>query len=172
MNYADARNQIKSGDLLAWRSLGSNLGSSSLGLNRLIPWLISRVTGGAHTHVGVAWWFHDRLFVLEAKERVGVQLRALSNTGNFDWIPTNIQWELDVEKFALAKLGKHYSYIEAVASGLGFKVTNDGYICSEYAAELFRQSGVFDERISGSPTPTRLVQFWLDQGAPLRAISG
>ena len=52
MDYAEARLKIQSGDLLAWRTLGSG--------NMFWSWLIQHVTGGAHTHVGVAWWFRDR----------------------------------------------------------------------------------------------------------------
>ncbi|MGJ8529379.1 hypothetical protein [Maritalea sp.] len=158
MNYAEARSKIQTGDLLAWRG------------NGFWSWLIRHTTGGAHTHVGVAWWFRKRLFVLEAKEGVGVQLRALSNTGSFDWLPTNINWSIDLECFAFSHLGKRYSYLEAVGAGLGFTVQNDEFICSEYAAELFRRA----DRLNGlkvkSPTPTGLVQYWLGQGVSLRAI--
>ncbi|MCT4654346.1 MAG: hypothetical protein N4A65_00915 [Cohaesibacter sp.] len=142
---------------MAWRGRGP------------ISWLIRHVTGGAHTHVGVAWWLHGRLFILEAREGVGVQIRAASAASSFDWINTGLFWREDVEQFALSKLGKPYSYLDALQTGLGFHLTQDGYICSEYAAELFRR---MDARASllSSPTPTDLVQFWLDQGASLRSI--
>jgi hypothetical protein len=159
MNYAKARSHIQTGDLLAWRGYG------------LWSWLIRHVTGGAHTHVGVAWWFRDRLFVLEAKERVGVQMRALSNTGSFDWLPTNIEWSIELEAFAFSHLGKRYSYLEAVGAGLGFPVHNDEFICSEYAAELFRHADRLHGLKKRSPTPTDLVQYWLDQGVPMQSIS-
>ena len=159
MNYAEARSKIQTGDLLAWRGDG------------LWSWLIRHVTGGAHTHVGVAWWFRDRLFVLEAKERVGVQMRALSNTGSFDWLPTNINWTAYNEQFAFSQLGKRYSYLEAVGAGLGFRVNNDEYICSEYAAAIYRRAGGVST-LAMSPTPTDLVQYWLDQGVPMQMVNG
>lgn len=73
-----SENSIKSGDVLAYRGRGP------------IAWIIRRVTGGSHTHVGVAWWLQDRLFVLEAVESSGVQLRAASAVGKFDWLPTGL----------------------------------------------------------------------------------
>ena len=158
MNYADARNHIKSGDILAFRGRGP------------IAWIIRRVTGGSHTHVGVAWWLHNRLFVLEAVEGAGVQLRAASALGKFDWLPTGLSWTNDVEVFALSMLGKPYSYLEAIGAGLGFEVSQDGFICSEYVAEIFRLAGVLDEQLANAPTPTDLVQYSLDQGASLNTI--
>lgn len=69
-------------------------------------------------------------------------------------------------------LGKPYSYLEAIGAGLGFAVSQDGFICSEYAAEIFRIAGVLDEQLANAPTPTDLVQFWLDQGTTLNAVTG
>lgn len=157
MLYSQARSQIKSGDLLAWRGRGP------------IAWLIRTVTGGSWTHVGVAWWLHGRLFILEAKEGSGVQIRAASAAFPFDWLALGFDWSEKVEQFALSRLGKPYSYIDALQAGLGFPLTQEGYICSEYAAELFRR---MDARASllSSPTPTKLVQFWLNQGAGLHSI--
>lgn len=157
MDYATARAQIQSGDLLAWRG------------RRPVGWLIRHVTGGAHSHVGLAWWLHERLFILEAREGVGVQIRAASNAKPFDWLKLDLDWQEDVEAFALSKLGKPYSYIDAVQAGLGFPLSSDGYICSEYAAELFRRVDARAGLLS-SPTPTGLVQFWLDQGAVLQSV--
>lgn len=157
MDYQTARNQIRSGDLLAWRGRGP------------VSWLIRHVSGGAHTHVGVAWWLHGRLFILEAREGVGVQIRAASAALSFDWIKTGAVWTERVEQYALSKLGKPYSYIDALQAGLGFPLNQDGYICSEYAAELFRRMDARSALLF-SPTPTDLVQFWLDQGASLRSV--
>lgn len=158
MLYRDARQQIKTGDLLAWRGRGS------------ISWLIRHITGGVHTHVGIAWWLHGRLFILEAKEGVGVQIRAASAALSFDWLQLDLAWSFEVEEFALSKLGKPYSYVDALQAGLGFPLNQDGYICSEYAAELYKR---LDARASilTSPTPTDLVQFWLDQDVTLRSVT-
>lgn len=83
---------------------------------------------------------------LKAVEGSDVQLRAASTVGKFDWLPTGLSWTTDVEVFALSMLGKPYSYLEAIGAGLGFAVSQDGFICSEYAAEIFRLAGVLDEQ--------------------------
>ncbi len=96
---------------------------------------------------------------------------ALSNTGSFDWLPTNINWTAYNEQFAFSQLGKRYSYLEAVGAGLGFRVNNDEYICSEYAAAIYRRAGGVST-LAMSPTPTDLVQYWLDQGVPMQMVNG
>ncbi len=158
MQYSIARKHIQSGDLIAFRGRGP------------VSWLIRHVTGGSHTHVAVAWWFRDRLFLLEAREGIGVTMRAASAVLPFDWIHLGLSWSSQVEDFAFSHLGKPYSYADALRAGLGFELKADGQICSEYAAELFsRMDQAFGLR-SRSITPTVLVEYQLMQGAPLRSI--
>lgn len=160
MHYSEAREKIRSGDLLAWRGKG------------LVSWLIRHVTGGSHTHVGVAWWLHDRLFILEAREGVGVQIRAASAALPFDWISLDLIWDEVTERFALQALGKPYSYADALRAGLGFRLSDDGYICSEYAAEVIRCLEMdCSDRPASHSTPTGLVQHWLDHGKALGTVS-
>ncbi|SNY90087.1 hypothetical protein SAMN04515647_0229 [Cohaesibacter sp. ES.047] len=158
MVYPDARCQIRSGDLIAFRGKGP------------VSWLIRHVTGGFHTHVGVAWWFRGRLFILEAREGIGVTLRAACAALPFDWIRLSVDWSASVEDFAFSQLGKPYSYIDALGAGLGFPMTAEGYICSEYAAEIFWRSDLDFDLKSSAITPTALVEYWIEQGASLNHI--
>ena len=159
MRYADARSQIQSGDLLAWR------GETALGR------LVRMATGGSWSHVGVAWHFRGRLFVLEAREGAGVQLRAASNALPFDWIATGNLWGAPSEALALALLGRPYSYGDFVQAGLGLRLTDKrGFICSEYAAFVLGAGDPSREAYPVAPTPAALVDHFLDSGAPLSTV--
>lgn len=159
MQYEAARGVIRSGDLLAWRGRGP------------ISWLIRHVTGGSHTHAGVAWRFRGRLFVLEAREGRGVQIRALSQATPFDWIVTGIAWTDDAERVALAGLGRPYSYRDAIRTAFGLSQRRPGDICSEYAARVLRTADPLKHHYPPNPTPSDLVNFFLDGGAPLRVVT-
>ncbi|EFO32516.1 hypothetical protein TRICHSKD4_2315 [Roseibium sp. TrichSKD4] len=131
--------------------------------------IIRHVTGGRHTHVGIAWVFRERVFLLEAREGRGVQIRALSTCLPCDWLHCDLTWTERAETAALSKLGKPYSYVDALRVGMGIAPANSGYICSEFAA---RVQAHITARIPYFPahTPTSLVQSWLDQDVPLVAL--
>lgn len=126
MHYAEARAEIQSGDLLAWR------GESCLGR------LVRHWTGSRWSHVGVAWRFRGRLFVLDARHGAGVGLRAVSNVPKpFDWIKTGVDWSDKAESVALSHLGKPYSYEDFFRAALMVPPGDPwGDICSEYAGRV------------------------------------
>ena len=163
VDYATARESIRSGDLLAWRS------------KSLLSLVIRMVSAGSWSHVGVAWWFKDRLFVMEAREGVGVTLRAASQTLPFDHIAIKADWSERAETYAVSQLGLPYSYLDAARAGLGLKFAAKGKICSEFAVDLLRRTGnafLLSGR-KGWPnpvTPSELVEHFLDRGATLRSI--
>ena len=154
MRYDEARSSIRSGDLLAWRGEG------------FVGRLIRHWTGASWSHVGIAWRFRGRVFVLEAREGSGVGLRAVSNCLPFDHIGADSHWSEDVESFALEHLGKPYSYPDFVRAGLGLRPGFEGEICSEYAAKVLRQAGVFASGL----TPADLVSSCLELGGEMRAV--
>jgi len=157
-SYTALRQEIRSGDLIAFRG------------NSWVSQLIRHVTGGRHTHVGVAFWMRGRLFLLEAREGAGVQLRACSNVLPFDWIKTDISWTEKAETFAFRELGKSYSYLDAVRAGFGSRLKGSGYICSEYAAEVQLRCGGVDPLSIPKAAPASLVDYWLNLGRPLRSL--
>ncbi|WP_150522774.1 hypothetical protein [Roseibium sediminis] len=158
-SYTALRQDIRSGDLIAFRGNGP------------VSRLIRHVTGGRHTHVGVAFWWWHRLFVLEAREGDGVRLRACSARLPFDWIATGLNWTEAAEQFAADTLDDPYSYLDAVRAGLGLKLRSDGFICSEYAAGI--QMRCKGTGCASLPVghPSGLVDYWLDLGRPLRSLS-
>lgn len=121
-NYQQHRQQIKSGDLLAW--------STSSAIGRLIRmW-----TGQTYSHVGIAWVVGERVFVIEAMDGIGVRIMPLSDRLPFYHISTIIGWTNERETLALSKVGERYSYLDAIRAGLGIKTTAKGWQCAEFAA--------------------------------------
>ena len=110
--------------------------------------LIRRVTSGGYSHVGIAWAFDGRLFVLEARELRGVTIRAASNALPFVHVATGAAWTPRTRRRALAELGKPYSYLDAVRAGLRRPMRNRAAICSAYARERLRDCGL--------PVPTHV----------------
>lgn len=157
VDYSDIRPQIRSGDLLAWRG--------STAFSRLIRhW-----TGGSYGHVGIAWLFKNRVFVLQEKERQGINLVALSDNLPCDWIATDAVWTDAVETEAMRHLGQSYGMLNCVLAGLNIEPVGVKRICSEYAYRLLQLSGVIDKQ--HALTPTQLVNLLLDLGKGLATVS-
>jgi hypothetical protein len=156
MLYSEARQLIASGDLLAFTS------------NAFLSSLIRHATGGSYSHIGIAWRYRDRLYLLNAREGAGVELQALSAQLPFHWISTGVRWGAVVEEAALAHLGEPYSYLDAVRVWLGREPQHSAEVCSVYAAMVLRTAG-FDLPLP-SYTPSALVEAVLARGADLRLI--
>ncbi len=106
MTYDEVRPQIASGDLLAFAN------------GRFVSRLIRSWTGGSYSHVGVAWRYRDRVFVLAAREGRGVGLDALSTQLPAYWLRTSLLWSDETERLALEGLGLPYSYLDCARVAL------------------------------------------------------
>ena len=158
MKYAQAKHILKSGDVLAWRGTGP--------LSRFI----AHVTGGAYTHVGVVWCFDDRIFILQDKEFVGIDLIAASEAKYpCDWIQTNLNWTDETRKLAIRYLGKPYDYLAAIQVGLNMTPLPHKQICSIYVGELVTQMGV-PCPLKGL-TPEALVNILLGNGGVMKRLN-
>jgi hypothetical protein len=126
MNYADARPQIKSGDLLAWSHRGWR------------SWydvqiqLVRFFTQSEYSHVGVAWITGGRTFVIEAVTPK-VRIYPLSKLGDFYWIPDFIEWTHDTEEKALSHVGTEYSKLEALSAFFGKSWDSAKMQCAKFA---------------------------------------
>ena len=159
MKYSISRNNIKSGDLIAFRGTGP------------FSRFIARVTGNSYTHVGIAITMKNRVMVIQDKELKGVELIPLSSMLPCDWIGTNAQWTEEAETFAFSNIGQSYSYINALLAGLGFPPIGKNSICSEYAASVLKKANVL-KTDTVILTPGNLVDTLLDLGHPLEKIIG
>lgn len=145
-------NVIKNGDLLAWKNDGSMLGN-----------LVSYMTRGVYTHVGIAWTLHNRAYVIDAYHKGGVRLRYLGDNLPVDIIHTQIKWTKQLEDDALSKLGRSYHYLGAAMLGFDITPSFDSEVCSLYAASILRKGGLDipkDKKIA--LTPQRLIDILLD----------
>lgn len=157
MSYASLRSNIKSGDILAFRG------------TTFISRFIRMWTGGSWSHVAIAWVHDDRVFLMEAREFNGVEIRAVSESLPCDWISTGAVWSENIERLAMERLGKPYSYKDCLRVGVGLKPTHDDRVCSVYASTVLRAGGV---HVPDRPqTPQSLVSHLLDSGCPLRTLS-
>lgn len=131
MKYEKARQQIRSGDLLAFypNSLGGKIVSS---------WTNSRIS-----HVGMSIWIGPRLFCIEALPGVGVTLSLLSKRLPCEWTPLFIEpedWK-QAEDFALCSLGAEYSWLDAIKAGLGLKPSKwNGKQCAEFVLDVYKKT--------------------------------
>lgn len=137
-------NKVKNGDLLAWKNDGTFLAN-----------VISYMTKGIYTHVGIAWTLHNRVYVLDAYHKGGVRLRYLGDDLPVDLIKTDIKWSSQLEDDALSKLGRSYNYIGAAMLGVNVTPSYDADVCSLYAANIIRKGGIEIPKIA--LTPQKLV---------------
>lgn len=153
MNYASARGNIKSGDVLAWRGEG------------WISDFIRRVTGGDYSHVALAWWYQGHLYVIQSQgsDETGI-FRASKRVreARIDWIATGIDWSPTLESHALDLLDKDYSYLACAAVGLGLTPPPGGQVCSLLCADVLDRAGLHLPR--KGMTPEALVSDLLALG--------
>jgi hypothetical protein len=150
MKYEDYRTQIKSGDLLAW----SHRGIKSFYDFKI--WLIRLFTQSEYTHVGVAWVYGGRVFILESVTPYP-RIVPLSNELPCYLITTNKEWNPEAEEAALKLIGNkaaEYSQWEAIKGYLGKNTYTRIQMCVEYAKYVLGFLGVtFKER----DTPSDMV---------------
>ena len=156
MLYTEARPMIASGDLLAFSNAGP------------ISRLIRAWTGGTWNHVGIAWRYRARVFVMAAKEGHGVYNVALSTQLPVYWLRTGIAWTDEIEALATEQLGLPYSYPDCCRVALGLVPRNRFEVCSVYAATILKAAGI--DLPEPSYTPSGLVSAMMAHGAEMREI--
>jgi hypothetical protein len=153
MKYAEARPQIKSGDLLAWSHRGWR------------SWydiqiqLVRFFTQSEYSHVGVAWVTGGRTFVIEAVTPK-VRIFPLSKLGDFYWIPDFIDWTPELEERALSYVGTEYSKLEALSAFFGQSWDSAKMQCAKLAMTI---AGVHNPNV----TPSEAVGRALENASPL-----
>lgn len=139
MKYAQIRNRIKSGDLLAWQGHGFE------------SRIVRAFTGSSYSHVGVAWKIAGRVFVLEASLS-GVRIFPLSAKGSFYWVPLDgLGWSSAAEAAAMSPMGERYSRLEAVAGYFGQTFMTRSWQCAEYALAIYAAMGHPVEDVPATP---------------------
>jgi hypothetical protein len=145
MLYAQARELIKSGDMLLWRD---HKGGS---VHSIIErWIVRHGTGSPYTHVAVAWAEHGRVWAMEITTS-GCAPRLLSSLGQFDWAPSPKLLSDDALNFAFGCFGSWiYSRWQAVMGALKtLRIGDDTQgQCAEYALSIWRRDGMAPTEIA------------------------
>ena len=162
MKYHDARDNIRSGDLLAWSHV--RWGS----WHDIKIQLVRFFTRSEYSHVAVAWVVAGRVFALEAVQPL-VRIYPLSKLGDFYHVPLNAGWTTDTEEFALQHVGEPYSQLQAIAAFFRPLAHDGQWECAEYAANVLMRAGVDLGPIS---TPTAVVKQAQRLGAPCMYVLG
>lgn len=173
LKYADARSQIRSGDILMCSG------------NSVVSELIKGATGSIWSHVGFIRYDAeiDRLLVYESVETIGVRMVPLSfYTSNYDGKGKPYDGRIliarhrdfdhahikDLAKNAVDLLGHQYDKREIAkitmrialskfieGSECRYPEHDNAYICSEYAYECYKSIGIYIEHdCRGFVTPS------------------
>lgn len=160
MNYADVRNGIRTGDLIAVRKP-----------HGFLPVLTRLITGSPWTHTAVALWCgagrHRRLLVAEAKAS-GAFLTPLSQYAgvDFDVWPVPIEAQLSVEAAIWEILGTPIRYdvldLLRIAANRLFgwplpEADNALKVCSALSATIWLQAHWQPRYLPAIPAPDDIV---------------
>lgn len=162
MKYPQARQMIRSGDILAW----SHRGITSW--HDLKIWFVRMFTRSEYSHVGTAWVIGDRVFVIEAVMPL-VRIYPLSKLGPFYWLQMGAYWRNATETLALAHVGDEYSQIQAIVSPFVTPADDHRWECAELVARIARQDSI---DLGDVYTPSEVVLAAQKRGAPLTYVEG
>ena len=162
MFYKDYRDNIKSGDVLAWTHKGWN------SFYNFQVQMVRTFTQSEYSHVGVAYVLGTRLLLIEAVVP-RVQLFPLSLCESFYHISMDKPFTQEAEDFALNQIGEPYSKWMAIKAFFGGVTKGDSgiWMCSKLCNEILRVNG-FD--YGENFTPSTLVQAALEDGKKLTYV--
>lgn len=149
VDYTDMRNNIQSGDLLAWSTDNASLSS------KILTTLVRFFTLSEFSHVGIAYREDGRLYVLEATIPK-IQLRLLSERKGFYYVPMRVAWESSYEPFLKHYIGKKYSILDCIRGYLGkTDISDDRWQCAELCNDFYKHIGI---DLQDNYTPAKLVK--------------
>lgn len=157
MIYHEYRNQIQSGDLLAWshRPWGS--------LYDFKIQMVRVATRSEYSHVAVAWVVGARVFVIEAVEP-RARIYPLSKLGDFYHLPLGAQWNAETEEAALSFVGSEYSQLRAIRNFFLARQPGDVSECAALALEVLGRDGI---DLGNRATPDAVVLAAQQRGTPI-----
>jgi hypothetical protein len=154
-SYFEARDKIRTGDLIALRSRRG-----------LFAWVTRLVTQSPYTHTAVALWANERLLVAEAKASGNMLVPLSQYAGtDFDVFPCPVDCA-KAEAQAWSYLGLHRGYdiidLLAIAANrlLGVplpKRDDEELICSAASASIYRLAGWQPAFLPSIPAPVDVV---------------
>lgn len=147
--YDQHRKQIRNGDILCFSG------------QHWLSAFIRRLSHGRYSHAGLAFWWGERLMVLQAEARPGVQALPASRAidryrGQVDWVPLKDEhrtpeFEAKLTEVAMELLGDPYSILDLVRVGFHYLIrtplpkqarTPHTFVCAQYVAYCYSASGL------------------------------
>lgn len=162
MKYAEAREKIKSGDLLAF-SHGDWKSWDGIKVN-----LVRLFTLSTYSHVAIAWVVGGRVFALEAV-RPKLRIFPLSKLGDFYFVNLDAKWSHSTEEYALSKIGVDYSQLAAIRAFFAPLENENVQECAAYVLEVMEKDGIF---LGYMARPDFVVQAALNNGGSLVFVEG
>lgn len=165
MKYLEARDQIKSGDIIALSRGGWG------NFHDILVNCVRIFTKSTYSHVGIAWVIGGRVFIVDAVVPK-IRIFPLSKEVPFYWLPTPFKWNDTVEEKLLERVGEPYSRIEAIRAFIS-KNTN-GERVWECAKLVNRTMMVFDPGFDDiNDTPACTVEYLQSKhNCPLIYVDG
>jgi len=165
MKYEDIRQQINSGDILAFRHTGWKTWKD------LKCQFVKFFTKSEYSHVGLAWIIGGRVFVIEAVMPL-VRIFPISKVLPFDLIPCGSKyWQPIIEEACLTYVGEEYSQYQAILAGINrLKAGADSrWECAELCNVALGMGNLLktDEALS---TPADIVRHLNEKGFPIIPI--
>lgn len=161
----NSRDDIKTGDLLAWSDYSKEHSTFWLKLVRL-------ATMSEFGHVSVAWRQGEQLFHVEAVMPF-IRVVPVPEGESFFYIPMSrfLKTPPRMSEFFSDKIGQRYSVLDAVKAYLGIATQHDNnWQCAELSNAFYAEHGV--DLGSKAMTPSRVVYAALDEcGASLMRIN-
>lgn len=150
MKYTNERDNIRSGDVLAWSHRGVR------SWHDLKIWFVRLFQRSEYSHVGIAWVTGDRVFVIEAVQPLVriFPLSKLLDDGAY-WITTNAPWEPTTKALALECVGDKYSQPQAVQAPFEEPPEDRLWQCAELVGQVLRVDGIELGRVY---TPSAIVR--------------
>lgn len=152
MHYSTYRQEIQSGDLLAWTSTSKQWPMA------LAEKIIRLFTLSEYCHVGIAWVIGDRVFVIEAVNPK-VRIYPVSNDLPCYHVPMFIPWTDALLSFLLEKVGSEYSVVQAIQAYFGKPRADKQWQCAELVNTFYQKAGV---TLGDAWTPSEVVNAALE----------
>lgn len=153
--YPEIRATIISGDIVAFKGNGI--------LDRIIRWW----TNSNYSHVGLAWVYGGRVYLLDSSRQKGVSLRPMSAAGDFVILRKG-KWNFGSDEIerAFSVLGNPYSWLDLLKAAFKKATSGDeAFQCAEYV------SYVLGWGRQGTSTPEDIVRIAVTLEGKLLTVS-
>lgn len=153
--YSEVADEIRTGDLLAWRV--NRIDSVFSFLLYIYQWLFK----ATYSHTAIAVRLEGELFAVEATSPA-VRMMPLWMLGNFYLFRAGVPERKSNLRSLLKHLAKDYSLFDMVKNMFQFGTSDEELYCAEQCHEFYKDVGYFtsviDEDESDIITPDKVVK--------------